>query len=216
MLLPSLSTEPSGTKSDVWPNIIGAATLATDVFNTGADIWANNKNEALTREAWVRDDNAVQRRVADLKAAGINPMLAAGSASGVSNPIRAEPPRAEFNAPQNIAVMQNLMKMQADVSRTLAEKKLIEENTRSVALSTNWQEFQRQAEMEWLHSNAKNEANRKAFAAFKEKYAAEKEEVSKEREKLALEADQQFKSLGQGASIIGPFMQMFLKAMGGN
>lgn len=41
----------------------------------------NAKNEALMREAWAREDNSVQRRAADLKAAGINPLLAAGQAA---------------------------------------------------------------------------------------------------------------------------------------
>lgn len=50
--------------------------------------WETNKqNEMLTREAWAREDNAVTRRVADLKKNGLSPTLAAGSAAQAQAPI---------------------------------------------------------------------------------------------------------------------------------
>lgn len=54
----------------------------------------NAQNEMLMRESWGRDDNAVQRRTKDLVAAGMSPLLAAGSAAGNSGIVSMKAPES--------------------------------------------------------------------------------------------------------------------------
>lgn len=54
----------------------------------------NLKNEALMREQWGREDNAVQRRAQDLAAAGMSPLLAAGSAANAGQVVNMKAPES--------------------------------------------------------------------------------------------------------------------------
>lgn len=68
------------------------------VIGAGLNFMQQNRQFEFDREmqekTWAREDNAVQRRAADLEAAGLSPTLAAGGAAQAQSPIRAQVPGA--------------------------------------------------------------------------------------------------------------------------
>lgn len=84
-----------------WSGLAASAIDAgTDIFNNERNLRyqreTNAKNEELMRESWAREDNAVQRRVADLKKAGLSPTLAAGSAAASGSPVQMVAPKSNL------------------------------------------------------------------------------------------------------------------------
>lgn len=103
-----------------------------DIQKKNLDMQESNLDyqRAVQQKTWSREDNAVQRRVADLKAAGLNPVLAAGSAAN-SGPIvsTTAPQRETINLQSKFDQAQAamaLLKMKQDISTTVAQQKYLE------------------------------------------------------------------------------------------
>lgn len=87
-------------------NMINSAALAMNrdlaYRNYNWSKYGMMANLLMQNEQWNREDTAIQRRVKDLKAAGLSPVLAAGQGASSSAPMRFEAPKNDFNMPMNM------------------------------------------------------------------------------------------------------------------
>lgn len=88
-----------------------------------ANLWMQDRTNQQNQANWNvtnrREDTAVQRRVADLRAAGLSPVLAAGSAAQSSGPIMARAPQLEGMIHNRQAQQQMALQNATNVAQTL-------------------------------------------------------------------------------------------------
>jgi len=104
-------------------SLVGAG---ADIYNIGQQKKQFEWQKMAQEKTWAREDNATQRRVADLKAAGLSPTLAAGSAAQASSPITPKAPQADMSNMMNGLAISNMVE---NIAKTKAEKKRIQQET---------------------------------------------------------------------------------------
>ncbi len=114
----------------------GLANVGSTIAGTVSNIKTNKENLALQKEnlayqkdlqktIFAREDNAVQRRVADLKSAGLSPTLAAGSSAGAGSVVSTSAPQKKSDLESYLALasvgtalaQQQKAQTEADIAR---------------------------------------------------------------------------------------------------
>lgn len=107
-----------------WVSVIGDA--VTDIGNLKAQREQLDYTKWAQKETWKREDNAVQRRVNDLRAAGLSPVLAAGSSASASAPVRVNAPQMREGAVSAaLGAALELSQRKASIAQTKAQRDLI-------------------------------------------------------------------------------------------
>lgn len=104
--------------------------------------------KGLQERMFEREDNAAQRRAADLQAAGLSKTLAAGNAAQAGPVVKTDVPQmaskgremAMQTGQQTMALALDIARARADISKTMADTEVSRQTARKVGLDSDYAE----------------------------------------------------------------------------
>lgn len=125
-----------GSILDVLNPVSAIADVGTGIANSVLGFQNLAYNKATQQKTWEREDTAVGRRVADLKAAGLSPTLAAGSAAQTSAPINVGIPSLPTDSHAKVAAVTDVIRQKQDIARSAASTALLAQQTNQTLADT--------------------------------------------------------------------------------
>jgi len=113
--------------------------IAAQAYNIFSGERKRDDDKATQQQVWAREDNAVQRRMQDMQAAGMNPVLAAGSAAQSSNPVISK--GAEIDPNDFLAPLQSKL-LSEQIGSTQAQKALTLAQIPGVQAESSYKEYE--------------------------------------------------------------------------
>ena len=116
----------------------GITGILGQVFNVGSSMYKQNYLEKMQREAWTREDNAIQRKVRDMQAAGLNPALMYGIGSGAPTSSPVDPGQAHFGPEmqESLSRMAQIKVQESQIAQTKAQTALTNAQAENVEADT--------------------------------------------------------------------------------
>ena len=113
-----------GLLGDVGGFVGAVGNVGVGLLNYGEMRKMNTWQKHAYERSLAREDTAVQRRAADLRAAGLSPVLAAGQGASTMSPISLNPPKMDVNPSELAAAAMAMMQQEAEISKTKEQEKL--------------------------------------------------------------------------------------------
>lgn len=113
-----------GLLGDVGGLVGAVGGVGIGLLNYGEQKEMNTWQRHAYEHSLRREDTAVQRRAADLRAAGLSPVLAAGQGASTMPPISLTAPKLDVNPSELASAAMNMMLQDAEIGRTKAQEKL--------------------------------------------------------------------------------------------